>query len=135
MLNLPGGFYHGPAPTTGTRMACYAAEAQKQALDAIAAVKEKVELGGITHLVVASCPGFVAPGIAQIVARELGMPDVERTLVGFMGFYAAVAALRTPYHVVRSETGARGRVGTVEISSLPMQQTQQRASCRALLQF
>ena len=72
---------------------------------------EQVELDGITHLVVASCTGFVAPGIDQIIARRLGLDDVERTLVGFMGCYAAVSALRTAYHIVRSEPDGAGAGG------------------------
>ena len=70
--------------------------------------REQVALDGITHLVVASCTGFVAPGIDQIIARRLGLDDVERTLVGFMGCYAAVCALRTAYHIARSRARTRG---------------------------
>ena len=70
-------------PSTFERMAVYAREAPELALRAIGQL-ETVE--GVTHLVVASCTGFVAPGIDQIIARELGLPaDVERLLVGFMG--------------------------------------------------
>ena len=89
------------------------------------AARSRSTLDGITHLVVASCTGFVAPGIDQIIARELGIPDVERTLVGFMGCYAAVCALRTAYHIVRSEPEARVLAVTVELCSLHLQETQQ----------
>ncbi len=51
-----------------------------------------------THIVVASCTGFTAPGLDQVLAARLGMrPGIERTLVGFMGCYAAVPALRTAF--------------------------------------
>jgi predicted naringenin-chalcone synthase len=133
--NRPGGFYHGESPRTSTRMACYAEQAPKLALGAIAKLREQVDLGGITHLVVASCTGFVAPGIDQIIARELGMPGVERTLVGFMGCYAAVSALRTAYHIVRSEPRARVLAVTVELCSLHLQETQQLEQLLAMLQF
>lgn len=135
MHNQPGGFYHGPAPTTATRMACYAEEAPKLALAAIAKLSEQVELDGITHLVVASCTGFVAPGVDQIIARALGIEGVERTLVGYMGCYAAVSALRTAYHIVRSEPEARVLAVTVELCSLHLQETQQLESLLAMLQF
>ena len=135
MHSRPGGFYHGPPPTTARRMACYAEEAPKLALGAIAALREKVGLGDITHLVVASCTGFIAPGIDQIIARELGIPHVERTLVGFMGCYAAVSALRTAYHIVRSDPNARVLTVTVELCSLHLQETQQLESLLAQLQF
>ena len=131
----PGGFYHGPMPATSTRMRTYAEEAPKLALAAIAKLREQVALDGITHLVVASCTGFVAPGIDQIIARELDMPDVERTLVGFMGCYAAVCALRTAHHIVRSDPQARVLTVTVELCTLHLQQTQQLEGLLAMLQF
>lgn len=133
--NEPGGFYHGDAPTTAKRMARYAEEAPKLCLTAIGRLKEKIELENITHLVVASCTGFIAPGIDQIIARKLGLDRVERTVVGFMGCYAAVSALRTAYHIVRSRPQARVLAVTVELCSLHLQQTQQLESLLAQLQF
>ena len=133
--NEPGGFYYGASPTTSARMECYAEAAPGLALKAIAKLREQVALDGITHLVVASCTGFVAPGIDQIIARELGIPNVQRTLVGFMGCYAAVCALRTAYHIVRSEPEARVLAVTVELCSLHLQHTQQLEQLLAMLQF
>jgi predicted naringenin-chalcone synthase len=133
--NHPGGFYHGEAPSTARRMQVYAEEAPKLALAAIARLREQVELDGITHLVVASCTGFIAPGIDQIIARELGLEGVERTVVGFMGCYAAVCALRTAYHIARSDPEARVLAVTVELCSLHLQKTQQLESLLAQLQF
>lgn len=116
-----GGFYHGGLPTTGERMEIYAREAPKLALAAIGRL-EPAALTGITHLIVASCTGFVAPGIDQIIAAELGLAgSVERTLVGFMGCYAAVSSLRLAHHIVRSEPAARVLVVTVELSTLHLQ--------------
>jgi alpha-pyrone synthase len=91
----PGGFYSGNhLPTTSRRMSLYAEAAPKLAQQAISALGDQVSLDRITHLVVASCTGFMAPGVDQILAERLGLdPGVERTLVGFMGCYAAVAAL------------------------------------------
>ena len=110
------GFYGGEPPSTAARMAIYAREAPELALKAIGKLPE---LGHPTHLVVASCTGFVAPGIDQIVARRLGLAeDIERVLIGFMGCYAAVTALRTARHIVRSQPDARVLVVTVELSSL-----------------
>jgi predicted naringenin-chalcone synthase len=129
----PGRFYtRGRAPTTGERMAVYAREAPRLALRAIGGL---ADTSGVTHLVVASCTGFVAPGVDQIIARALGLEGVERTLVGFMGCYAAVSALRTAYHIARSEPEARVLTVTVELCSLHLQQTQQLESLLAQLQF
>jgi predicted naringenin-chalcone synthase len=133
--NRPGGFYHGDSPATSTRMRRYAEAAPELALEAIGRLAEKTSLDGVTHLVVASCTGFVAPGIDQIIARRLGLDGVERTLVGFMGCYAAVSALRVAHHIVRSEPEARVLAVTVELCSLHLQHTQQLEQLLAMLQF
>lgn len=110
------GLYGGQPPSTARRMALYAEKAPELAMQAIAGLGE---LGPITHIVVASCTGFIAPGIDQILARRLGLAaNVERVLIGFMGCYAAVTSLRTARHIVRSESGARVLVVTVELSTL-----------------
>ena len=128
-----GGFYGGAMPSTKARMRVYAAEAPALALAAIANLGD---LGPISHLVVASCTGFVAPGIDQIIARALGLPGhVERTLVGFMGCYAAVAALRTAHHIVRSDPQACVLVVAVELSTLHLQATSEVGQLLAMLQF
>jgi predicted naringenin-chalcone synthase len=131
------GFYAGdPLPGTGERMALYAQAAPALALAAIARLGEQVALDRITHLVVASCTGFVAPGIDQIIAARLGLSaDVERLLVGFMGCYAAVAALRSARHIVLAEPAARVLVVTVELSTLHLQATDEIEPLLAMLQF
>ena len=53
-------------------MRIYAEAAPALALAAI----RKLDPGSVaqvTHLVVASCTGFVAPGVDQIIARQLGL--------------------------------------------------------------
>lgn len=128
-----GGFYTDGMPPTSARMAVYAAEAPPLALKAIAALGA---LGPVTHLVVASCTGFVAPGIDQIIARALGLPgNVERTLVGFMGCYGAVAALRVAHHLVRSEPAARVLVVTIELTTLHLQGDTEVEPLLGMLQF
>ncbi|UVO51021.1 type III polyketide synthase [Sphingomonas sp. SUN019] len=131
----PGGFYAAePHPGTAARMALYAEAAPALAIKAIEALGEPP--GGVTHLVVASCTGFVAPGIDQIITKRIGLsPSVERTLIGFMGCYAAVAALRTARHIVRSEPDARVLVVTVELSTLHLQATDEIEALLAMLQF
>ncbi|WP_375197169.1 type III polyketide synthase [Sphingobium sp.] len=131
----PGGFYAGAMPPTSLRMRHYAHHAPALCLDAIGRLAEQVALDGISHLVVASCTGFVAPGIDQIIADRLGLEGVERTLVGFMGCYAAVAALRTARHIVRSEPAARVLVVTVELSSLHFQPEERIERLLMMLQF
>ncbi|WP_267378163.1 MULTISPECIES: type III polyketide synthase [unclassified Sphingomonas] len=132
----PGGFYAEGMPGTASRMAIYAEEAPRLAIAAIAALADRIALDGITHLVVASCTGFVAPGIDQIVAQAIGLPpQVERLLIGFMGCYAAVAALRSARHIVRSDPDARVLVLTVELSTLHLQDAHAIEPLLAMLQF
>lgn len=129
----PGGFYHGGMPSTAARMAIYAEQAPQLALEAIGRLGP---LGEISHIVVASCTGFVAPGVDQLLARALDLaPTVERTLVGFMGCYAAVAALRVANHIVRSTPDARVLVVMVELSTLHLQSTAEIEPLLAMLQF
>jgi predicted naringenin-chalcone synthase len=129
-----GGFYAvDPLPPTSARMALYAEAAPRLALSAISGLGP---LGAISHIVVASCTGFVAPGIDQILAAALELDGgVERTLIGFMGCYAAVAALRTAHHIVRSTPAARVLVVTVELSSLHLQPEQALEPLLSMLQF
>ena len=128
------GFYAAPTlPGTGARMALYGEHAPGLAEAAVAGLGP---LGAISHLVVASCTGFIAPGIDQILAARLGLGGaVERTLVGFMGCYAAVAALRVAHHIVRSEPDARVLVVTIELSSLHLQPESSIEPLLAMLQF
>jgi predicted naringenin-chalcone synthase len=48
--------------------------------------------------------------------------SVERTVVGFMGCFAAVNALKLARHIVRSEPDAKVLVVNLEISSLHLQE-------------
>lgn len=131
------GFYAGEIlPPTSARMALYATYAPALAMQAIASLGTKTSLEGISHIIVASCTGFTAPGIDQIIAREMGLSDqVERLLVGFMGCYAAIAALRSARHIVRSDPAARVLVVTVEISTLHLQEDVAIEPLLAMLQF
>jgi predicted naringenin-chalcone synthase len=133
----PGGFYAcNPYPGTGERMGVYAHAAPELGIAAISALGDRADLSRITHFVVASCTGFVAPGIDQIIAARIGLPpSVERLLVGFMGCYAAIAALRSARHIVRSAPAARVLVLTVELSTLHLQPADGVEQLLALLQF
>lgn len=123
---------HAANPTS-ERMAAYAAEAPGLALEAVGRLGV---LGQVTHLIVASCTGFVAPGIDQLIARALDLPaEVERVLIGYMGCYAGITALRTARHVVRSQRDARVLVVTVELCTLHLQPVGDVEKLLAMLQF
>jgi predicted naringenin-chalcone synthase len=58
------GFYRrGAFPDTALRMARYDREALPLALRAVADLGSDAELRSVTHLIVASCTCFVAPGL------------------------------------------------------------------------
>ena len=129
------GFYpRAGFPGTAARMAEYATAALKLALAAVAALG--TEADRITHLVVASCTGFTAPGLDLQLAAALGLPSrVARTMVGFMGCAAAVPALRIADQAVRADPGARVLVVNIELCSLHLQQTEDIETALALLLF
>ncbi len=118
------GFYQRRAfPSTGARMALYRDAALGLARQAIAALEISAERDGISHLIVASCTGFTAPGLDFDIMRDTGLASsIERTVVGFMGCFAAVNALKLARHIVRSEPGAKVLVVNLEISSLHLQE-------------
>ncbi|WP_419826361.1 type III polyketide synthase [Sphingomonas sp.] len=132
------GFYGLDAwPGTGDRMTRYERWAPRLAGKAIAGLDlGEEERAGVTHLIVASCTGFMAPGLDQVIVRENGLsPGVERTLVGFMGCYAAVNALRLAHHIVRSTAEARVLVVNVELCSLHFQRTEDLERLLSMLLF
>jgi predicted naringenin-chalcone synthase len=131
------GFYrNGSSPTTGERMQRF----EKTAPDLAMRALDKLDLEGererITHLVVASCTGFIAPGLDQMIVKAAGLnPGVERTVVGFMGCYAAATALRVARHIVRSEPHSRVLVVNTELCTLHFQPTSELQSMLSMLVF
>ena len=64
-----------------------------------------------------------APGLDFDVVRHLGLSSsVERTIIGFMGC-AAINALKSAHHIVRSAPESRVLILNLELCSLHMQQT------------
>jgi predicted naringenin-chalcone synthase len=119
------GFYRtGDFPGTAARMKLYEAHAPGLALDAVEKLLEGEDRARISHIVVTSCTGFSAPGIDLDIIQRLGLrPDVERTMVGFMGCYAAINGLKLARHIVRSDPDARVLAINLELCSLHLHQT------------
>lgn len=119
------GFYQrGAFPCTDARMKLYARQAPQLAMQALAALDVSDERDRITHLVVASCTGFTAPGLDLQLCELLGLRrDVARTIVGFMGCSAAVPALRLAQQAVLADPAARVLVVNLELCSLHFQET------------
>jgi len=121
ILDASGFYRRGAFPTTAARMAQYEPHALQLALRAIQALD--VDTSRVTHLVVASCTGFTAPGLDFQVMRAAGLPDrTHRTIVGFMGCFAAVNALKVANQIVCADSDARVLVVNVELSSLHLQE-------------
>ncbi len=116
-------FYRsGDFPSTARRMALYDREATTLAAEV--AGKLVTPLDGVTHLIVTSCTGMAAPGVDLQLLPRLGLPlTTKRTLVGFMGCYAAINALRLADAIVRADDEARVLVISIELCSLHLQET------------
>jgi alpha-pyrone synthase len=117
------GFYSQACfPSTGRRMARYEAEAPALAEAACDALDLEREGSRITHLILATCTGFVAPGLDHWLIRRYGLPGhTQRTIVGFMGCQAAINALRLAHQAVLSDPKARVLVLNIELCSLHLQ--------------
>jgi alpha-pyrone synthase len=128
---IPGGF-----PSTGERMRQYEIEAPVLAERAVNALNLGDRKSEITHLVVTSCTGFSAPGIDLEVINRCGLdPSIERTIIGFMGCYAAVNALKIARHIVRSEPEAKVLVLSIELCTLHFQETYELETMMPFLLF
>ena len=119
-------YEEGNFPTTARRMKFFerfAPQLARSALDRLALTSE--ERSSVTLVIVTSCTGLYAPGLDFEVVNHLGLnPSVERTMIGFMGCYAALNALKSAHHIVRSEPEARVLVLNLELCSLHFQETQ-----------
>lgn len=135
-LDAEGFYRRGRFPDTGRRMDRYDSEALPLAGRALANLDVGRERERITHLIVASCTGFVAPGLDLQLVAHLGLaPTVERTLVGFMGCSAAIPALKLAQHAVRSDRDARVLVVALELCSLHLQESSQLDEILSFLLF
>jgi predicted naringenin-chalcone synthase len=131
-------FYRlGNFPNTARRMEMFEQSAptlMRKAVDRLA-LNEKERLG-ITHVLVTCCTGLYAPGLDFEIVDHLGLSaDVERTMVGFMGCYAAINALKLARHIVRSEPAAGVLIVNLELCTLHFQETQELEQVLSFLLF
>ncbi|HWY66217.1 MAG TPA: type III polyketide synthase [Rhizomicrobium sp.] len=119
------GFYRpGNFPDTAARMRKFEDCAPSLAVEAVEKLLEGEDRARITHVIVTSCTGFSAPGIDLALVERCGLPpSVERTMVGFMGCYAAINALKLARHIVRSDPGARVLAVNLELCTLHLRET------------
>jgi len=131
-LYTPGAF-----PGTARRMEAferYAPRLMRCAVDKLVLSEE--ERRGITHVIVTSCTGLYAPGLDIEIVKHLGLDSpVERTMIGFMGCYAGINALKTARHIVRSEPDANVLIVSLELCTLHMQETEDLEQLLSFLLF
>ncbi len=113
-----------PQPSTAARNRKYRESvlplAESVARDALAL--SSVCPSEITHVITVSCTGFFAPGIDIELVKRLGLPShTERTMIGFMGCYAAFNALRVAHAFCTSRPDARVLLVCAELCTLHFQ--------------
>ena len=107
-------------PGLGRRMDVYQREAPRLAASACerALKSARVAADEITHLVVVTCTGIFTPGPDVELAVRLSLrPDVERTIVGFMGCSGAFHGMRVARRAAL-ERDARVLLVCVELCSV-----------------
>jgi alpha-pyrone synthase len=116
-------YMRGAFPSTAERMRFFEKHAPALAADAV----ERLRLGdkaGITHVLITCCTGLSSPGLdLELIARCGLSPNVERSVIGFMGCYAAINAYKLARHIVRSEPKARVLAVNLEMCTLHLQET------------
>ncbi len=113
-----------PFPGTAARMQVFEEKGPELAEQAVrsALQQAKVEASSLTHLILISCTGMVAPGLELDLMRRLGIPSsVERYCIHFMGCYAAFTGLRLADQLVKANPKARVLVVSVELCTLHFQ--------------
>jgi predicted naringenin-chalcone synthase len=131
-IYVPGNF-----PETARRMQLFERFAPllaHSALDRLSLTEQ--EKLSITHVIVTTCTGLYAPGLDFEVVNHLGLsPSVERTIIGFMGCYAAINALKSARHIIRSEPDAAVLVLNLELCSLHFQESHELEQVLSFLVF
>lgn len=119
-------YQRGRFPSTADRMRAYeqcAPALMRAALDALALTEQQRQR--VRHVLVTSCTGLYAPGLDFEAIEYLGLdPSAERTVIGFMGCYAAINALKQARHIVRSQPEDDVLVINLELCTLHLQETQ-----------
>lgn len=118
-------FYaRGAFPDTAARMRRFEQHAPELAQAAV----DRLDLGAgrdrVTHLLITCCTGFSAPGLDIEIIERCGLrSSVERTIIGFMGCYAAINALKLSRHIVRSDPSARVLIVNIELCTLHLKES------------
>jgi len=119
-------YRRGAFPSTADRMKLFerfAPALAARAVDQLALTA--AERDRIRHVIVTCCTGMYAPGLDFAILDHLGLaPSTERTMIGFMGCYAAINGLKQARHIVRSEPGQSVLMVNLELCTLHLHETQ-----------
>lgn len=131
-------FYNSERPpSTAQRMQLYKRFApllMRKALERL--VLTAAERARVRHVIVTTCTGFYAPGLDFDIIDCLQLdPGVERTMLGFMGCYAAVNALKQARHIIRSEPEHNVLIVNLELCTLHLHETQDLGEVLSFLVF
>ncbi len=113
-----------PFPGTKSRMEVFQATAPNLAAEAAQSCLDQAgeKSAGISHLILVSCTGMVAPGVELELMEKLALDDsVERYCVHFMGCYAAFTGLKLADKILRAEPEAKVLLVSVELCTLHFQ--------------
>lgn len=117
-------YLRGDFPDIAARMRRFERHAPALAEAAVERLNLGPERDLISHVLITCCTGFSAPGLDHEVVERCKLPStVERTMIGFMGCYAAINALKLARHIVRSEPQARVLILNVELCTLHLKET------------
>ncbi len=124
VLDSEGFFVRGRFPNTAARMRFFEAHAPALAVAAVEGLELGAERQRITHVLVTCCTGLSSPGIDLELIDRCGLPNsVERSVIGFMGCYAAINALKLAHHIVRSDKDARVLAVNLELCTVHLKDT------------
>jgi predicted naringenin-chalcone synthase len=113
-----------PFPGTKARMEVFRQTAPGLCEEAVinCLAKSEIKAQDITHLILVSCTGMMAPGVELALMKSLDLHDaVERYCVHFMGCYAAFTGLKLADKIVKAEPEAKVLLVCVELCTLHFQ--------------
>lgn len=135
-LDAEGLFAPGRFASTGARMQAYQKSALPLAAGPVERILDKVPAHDITHLIITSCTGFYAPGLDLELQKRFALrSDLERSIIGFMGCYAAINGLKAAAHIVRSCSDANVLIVNLELCSLHFQDSAEPEKILGCMQF
>jgi alpha-pyrone synthase len=123
-VSAHGLYRRGDFASTASRMRIFEELGPDLAQRAVDGLDLGSDAARVTHVIVTSCTGLAAPGLDLQLIDRCGLnSSVERTVIGFMGCYAAISALKSARHIVRSEPASRVLVVSLELCTLHLQET------------